>query len=83
MGGHPSLEVAVGGIEFEIVEGVIAVVERGAAQAGAGVKVWSAEEKQEYEWPANGSILREEGQALGELHFLFQYLDVLRANSSA
>jgi hypothetical protein len=77
------LEVAVGGIEFEIVEGEIAVVERGAAERCGGANVWSAEEKQEYEWPADGWELRMEEQARGDLHFLFLYLDVLRGNSSA
>ena len=32
MGGHPLLEVGVGGGEVEIVEGVVAVVERSAGE---------------------------------------------------
>jgi hypothetical protein len=67
------LEVTVRGVEFEIVEGIVAVVERGAAESGRGVEVRREEEKEEYEWPAGG----EEGRALGDLHFLFLYLDVL------
>jgi len=35
VGGHPLLEVGVGGGEVEVVEGVVAVVERGAGE-GSG-----------------------------------------------
>jgi hypothetical protein len=35
MGGHPLLEVVVGGVEVEVVHGVVAVVERGAGERSA------------------------------------------------
>jgi hypothetical protein len=34
VGGHPLLEAGVGGGEVEIVEGVVAVVKRGAGEGG-------------------------------------------------
>jgi hypothetical protein len=46
MGGHPLLEVGVGGGEVEVVEGVVAVVERGAGEWG-GKKRAGEKEKEE------------------------------------
>ena len=83
VGGHPVLEMAVGGVELEIIEGEIAVVERGSGEGGAGVEMGNEEtQEQERERPGDGQVHRAGGRALGDLHSLFVPRILLRGDSS-
>jgi hypothetical protein len=61
MGGDPLLEVSVGRVEVEVVEGVVAVVERGAGEGGGQQR---AAEKKKEEQPEKMGC-RDGGMGLG------------------